>query len=265
MGFGDQLMATGLAKGAKARGKRIAFGDGNKILWDHYSDVIFRGNPNVARPGSEQDDDLEWIHFYRGHRLYNRHDVAANKWVWSPKWRPKPGELFFAPDEMHATYSLPKPYILVEPHASNWKVQSTNKQWPLARYVEVIRLLKKDGHHVVQLKQGLQLPRTYPVESPSFRHAAAIISKASLFIGSEGGLHHAAAAGGIPAVVIFGGWIPPQVTGYDFHVNLAHGKPCGSLFPCPHCQKAMEAISVEQVYEAAQRLLNGRQERTRTA
>jgi hypothetical protein len=75
--------------GAAARGKRIAFGDGKKILWDHHSELIFRGNPNVAPPGSEGSPDLEWIPFYRGNRLYNRQ--AGDRWIWNQVVQRHPG------------------------------------------------------------------------------------------------------------------------------------------------------------------------------
>ena len=42
----------------------------------------------------------------------------------------------------------------------------------------------------------------------------------NLFLGHEGGFAHAAAALSKPAVVIYGGWIPPEVTGYEFHENI---------------------------------------------
>ena len=45
MGYGDQLMATGMARGARERGKRIAFGEGGRLWWDHYSkSFYFQGN-----------------------------------------------------------------------------------------------------------------------------------------------------------------------------------------------------------------------------
>jgi hypothetical protein len=66
-------------------------------------------------------------------------------------------------------------------------------------------------------------------------------------------LHHAAAALGVPAVVIFGGFISPAVTGYAAHANIFTGDDlgCGNINPCPHCRAAMERISVDQVYGAA--------------
>jgi ADP-heptose:LPS heptosyltransferase len=83
------------------------------------------------------------------------------------------------------------------------------------------------------------------------------LARAKLYIGAEGGLHHAAAALGVPAVVLFGGFIPPLVTGYETHINLTGGaqEACGSLKPCDHCRKAMDAISVEEVAAAARTII----------
>jgi hypothetical protein len=55
-----------MARGAKARGKRIAFGDGQQIISSPWSEQIFRFNPNIARPGDERADDIEWIRHHKG-------------------------------------------------------------------------------------------------------------------------------------------------------------------------------------------------------
>jgi ADP-heptose:LPS heptosyltransferase len=107
----------------------------------------------------------------------------------------------------------------------------------------LVERLRKDGHRVIEIGDGLK--------APDFRHALAVMERAALYIGPEGGLHHGAAAVGTKAVVLFGAWIPPQVTGYDSHINIATGKACGSLKACPHCAEAMASISVDQVFEAA--------------
>src|SRR4030095_3529410 len=93
MGYGDDIMATGMARGAAARGKRIAFGDGQRIIWGPHSAEIFQGNPNIAPPGVERRPDIEWIHYYRGCRIYSY--ATADRWVWNYDFRPKPGQLFF--------------------------------------------------------------------------------------------------------------------------------------------------------------------------
>jgi ADP-heptose:LPS heptosyltransferase len=86
------------------------------------------------------------------------------------------------------------------------------------------------------------------VQTPSFRAAAAVLANAVAFVGTEGGLHHAAAALGRPAVVLFSEFISPAITGYRTHRNLYHaGQPCGSRSACSGCRASMEAISVDEV------------------
>jgi ADP-heptose:LPS heptosyltransferase len=99
---------------------------------------------------------------------------------------------------------------------------------------------------------GRRLDGVEQAQTDSFRQACALLSKASLFIGTDGGLHHAAAALGKPAVVIWGGYTHPRNLGYDFHVNLqANGvEPCGLTIPCQHCRTAMDRVTVKEVVQA---------------
>lgn len=258
MGLGDNLMATGFAKGAKARGKRIAFGNGSNILWDQHSEQIFQGNENVARPGDEGASDLEWIPFYKGNRIYNRYDYNRDRWLWNRDFKAIPGEMFFTDRELsYARKVVKKGFVLIEPYVPAYKGCASNKTWPLERYITVVQSLKRKGHNVQQFRHtGGTLPGVGTIQAPTFRHALAVLSQAALYVGPEGGLHHGAAAVGIPAVVIFGGFIPPQVTGYDSHTNLTGGaEACGSLTPCVHCAEAMLAIKSKHVIDAAKEFL----------
>lgn len=259
MGYGDQLMATGMAKGAlKERGKRIAFGKDGQIMWDHMSELIFRNNPNIAKPGDEKASDLEWIPFYRGNRIYNDYDRVNNRWKWNYNFKPTPGEITFSDQELSIAKRHTLGYVLVDAHVPSWKPTYINKQWPFERYQAITNRLCEKGFKVRQFSfhGSRNLDKAEIVKAANFREAMAILSRSSLFIGAEGGLHHAAAALGLPAVVIFGGYIPPEVTGYAFHVNVAHGTACGNLAPCPHCRAAMEAITVERVWEATWNAMN---------
>lgn len=246
-------MATGMARGAAERGKRIAFGEGRRILWDRHSEIIFRGNPNIASPGSEGSPDLEWINFHKGHRGYVR--SAGNHWKWSRTFRLKPGQFFFSEQEIEFASNVGSGFIVIEPNIPS-KIGAPNKQWPKDRYALLAQRLISAGHRVVQFSYGAsQIGGVEQIRVPSFRYAASVLERASLYVGPEGGLHHAAAAVGRPAVVFFGAWIPPQVTGYDIHTNLAVGEACGALFDCLHCRQAMQSISVDRVFEAARTYL----------
>ena len=260
MGLGDQLIGTGLAKGAAARGKKIAFGDGTRIMWDSNSPVIFAGNPNIAHPKSTAKNvntqyELEWIPFYKGNRLYNK--WSPGRWVWNYDFRCTPGEIYLTYEERQYARMTGQDYVLIEPNPSP-KSPVANKQWPFERYETVARTLKSYDIEVVQLNypRARLLKAARPIPCPSFRIALAIMERAEIFIGGEGGLHHGAAAVGLPGVVLFGGFIPPQVTGYDIHTNLTGGaEACGSLTPCPHCAAAMGAIGADEVLDAAMAIL----------
>jgi hypothetical protein len=252
MGYGDEIMGSGMAKGAAARGKRVAFGDGNRIVWHRNNAAhIFAGNPNVAPPGCEHDDDLEWIAHYPGNRAYCRIVPGKRRrWDFTPGTQ-RIGELYLTATEFDGVAVDPG-FVLVE---SGVKATAPNKQWPVDRYERVAALLRASGYHVLQLNRRMANAETLPVTD--FRHACAALARASLYVGPEGGLHHAAAALGVPAVVIFGGFISPEVTGYDSHVNLfsGDGLGCGYIDRCEHCSLAMEKISVEEVHDAATRVL----------
>ena len=89
-------------------------------------------------------------------------------------------------------------------------------------------------------------------ETATFRDALKVLSKAKLFVGTDGGLHHAAATLGIPSVVIWTGFTSPRHLGYDTHRNIHDGsEPCGTYDSvCQHCLLKSKAITVEQVLDA---------------
>lgn len=268
VGIGDQLLGSGLARGAFARGKRIAFGDGKKLIWDQHSAEIFRGNRNICFPGQERSSTTEWIAYHRGNRIYNK--SAGDHWEWNYDFRPMPGEVFFTREEEEFGRRIGRrDFVVIEPNVPDWKACAPNKDWPLERYDEVASRLTRDGHLVIQfghVRGRKRLQNATMVSTPSFRHALSLMAQAALYIGPEGGLHHGAAASkyaggndgrlisnGIPAVVLFGGFVPPQVLGYDTHTNLTGTaiEACGMFNKCEHCIAAMQSIEVEEVLEAA--------------
>lgn len=247
-------MATALARGAAQRGKRIAFGDRSRIVWGPFSAEVFRANPNIAPRGSEREPDIEWIEHYKGHRLYHQGiGVQNNRWIWNFSYRVQPGEFFNLP-----TIERQKDFILIEPNVAANKHSSPNRMWPADRFQQVADRLIALGYRLVQTVYDRAARRLRGVEhvNATFREALELLQRAQLFIGSHGGLTHAAAAVGTPAVVLFGGWAPPQVLGYSTHANIGTDDACGAVLPCEHCAKAMNAITVEQVMDATKRLLD---------
>lgn len=281
MGYGDNVMATGMARGAADRGKRVALGDQaeRRIRWDHNSELIFRHNPNLAPAKSQDDPDLEWIKYYKGHRLYNAPDHAQQKWRWRSSWGGAPqGEMYFTDEELRSAENFGSDYVVVEPNVPNWKTVAPNKQWPASRFEEVAEEVRSWGRTVVQLQYGEKhtLRAAWQARTTNYRWAVLVLSRAAYALLPEGGLHHGAAAqvrtvGGslvrdhVPAVVLFGGFIPIRTTGYSFHANLGSASEgCGSFRPCAHCAKAMEEITADQVIRELKKI-EGKWTRTGTA
>jgi ADP-heptose:LPS heptosyltransferase len=179
--------------------------------------------------------------------------------VFAP-YRATPGELYLSAAETQAAAQTVRPLaarglplVSIEPHVAF----GPNKQWPLPRWQAVVAA-RRDRVSFVQPAYGLPvLGGVTPVPS-SFRGYCAVLAGCAAHVGAEGGLHHAAAALARPAVVLFGGRIHPRITGYDGHVNLyvdAPGSPCGMVAPCEHCRRCLEAISVEMVVDALDRII----------
>jgi hypothetical protein len=252
MGFGDDILATGLARGLWGAGKFAAFGDGKRIIWGPWSEEVFRHNPNIARPGTEGHLGLVWFDHYKGHRKYNQMDSSRSRWIWNYAFKAIPGQIFLTPEECAFGRAVGAGFIYIEPNVPWHKSVAPNKDWGLKKYQAVADRLLADGHDVVQSNHGRdRLLRVRNVSTPKFRDALAVMRLAGAALMPEGGMHHGAAALEVPAVVIFGGFIPPVVVGYRSQVNFTGAaEACGSLNKCLHCRAAMERIEVEEVYQA---------------
>jgi Glycosyltransferase family 9 (heptosyltransferase) len=263
MGFGDAIMASALARGLHAQGKRAAFfvpgANPQRIKWTGYCDDIFTHNPNIARPDMERQPNLVWFPHYKKIFPYCSYDGPRRKWIWKMDFKAQPGEFFFTPEEL--ALPLPKPFIVIEPNIAWQRQVNHNKDWGEGKYEKLARMLIDDGHTVVQFIHGNSRRRidgAHQLPTPKFHQAAAMMSSASLIIAPEGANHHAAAALGVPAVIVWGDWSPTETMGYDGQIKLTGSNPrqaCGNTYNCTHCRNAMNNISVDEVYRAAKSLL----------
>lgn len=242
MGYGDALLGTGIARKARARhpGKPIAIGDGTSIEW---VPEIHEGNPYLTR---QPVKGCIWVHCHKGFRPYV--DGAASTptlYVWKKDFKATPGELYLSAEELEK-YKDYSDFVLIEPNIKGWL--GPNKDWGFARWQEVVKRLP----HIRFIQgPGKKLDGVEQIETTSFREACALLSRAMFFAGTDGGLHHAAAALGKKAVVIWGGYTHPRNLGYDTHINLHSGvEPCGRVEPCDHCKRAMDQITIEKVVKA---------------
>lgn len=149
---------------------------------------------------------------------------------------------------------VPGNYGVVEPHTKeDWfgKLRS----WPWERWCSLFDRLLQPGPKVwIQVGLGDKpvLPGLRDMTGKlSFRQTALVIRQAGLFVGTEGGLMHVAAAVDTPAVIIYGGITKPDFSGYPEshhivcnHVGCIH---CGYKGCCPNEHVCMNSISPEQV------------------
>jgi len=110
-------------------------------------------------------------------------------------------------------------FILVNPHQK--PKAPPNKTWPFEYFQEVVNSLK-DDHEIIQLKEHHGQPSLLNATSYALnlRQLAAYISTATLVISGEGLFHHLSAAFKTPTVVLFGGFVSPDVTGYDYQQSI---------------------------------------------
>jgi hypothetical protein len=231
-------MATSQVRSIHARtGRPVLVVDRrNRPVWAD----VFENNPHILQRPIHRP--FEFLRNASGMRPYIAAKTAT-RWTWR-EWDIGPGELYLSDEEN----AFAAPYVgrvMVEP---NVKVNGhRNKAWPWERWQALVDL---DVAPFIQCgPDGTRwLDGVERVVTPTFRHACAVLGVSRAFIGTEGGLHHAAAALGVPAIVLWSEFIEPRFTGYAAHRNLRHAGPsCGSRLPCAACAASMEAIAVGEV------------------
>lgn len=254
MGIGDELCVTGqcrILQQTDPRKVRIVYEkDRWHEIWDH--------NPRIA--GRKENGDFQLLRPRDG---WKRPYIAGKNektWTWQrwgPEWggtAPR-GELYFTAEELefgerHAGL------VIVEPHLKHGASQM--KAWGWDPWQRLVTLLNKAGIRPVHVgASNIKSPNGADfLSTPSVRMAAAVIARARFVIVPEGALHHIAAAVGARAVVLFGGYIAPEVTGYPEQLSIFTGGPehplgCGMRIPCLHCKTAWAKIDPEMVVARA--------------
>ncbi|MGA7161089.1 MAG: glycosyltransferase family 9 protein [Bacteroidota bacterium] len=137
-----------------------------------------------------------------------------------------------------------------------------NKLWDTKKFQTIVDILKETLKcQVIQLG----LPGDPPLKGvidlrgkTELRETARVISQSAFFVGMEGLLMHLARAVNRRAVVIFGGRIHSWQIGYPCNENLnsmVDCAPCWKWNDCDYERKCMTMISVDEVMNAVQRLI----------
>jgi ADP-heptose:LPS heptosyltransferase len=248
--LGDEIMLSGTARKAQETDPRkcVPTYEG-RPKWNQWGAQIWANNPRIAQPGERGDFQTLIARDSNNMRPYHL-AKTPERWTYNLAFRPDVGELYFTDEEKRFAEKY-RDRVIIEPHIKPGA--SPNKQWGWMRWNKVAWLAQKEGIKVTQLgPPGLQLLEgAEHVVTPSFRLAAAVLAVSRAAVLPEGGAHHAAAAVGLPAVVIFGGYIPVELTGYPGHINIGASlaDACGNRQPCQHCADWMKRITPEDVFD----------------
>ncbi len=273
-GIGDELLLTAVAHELKKRKPSL------KIWQVSHSEPLLFHNPDYQRTFNFDDWQLRYAFFLKRERLLLSYSVEVI-----------PAELEIPPDE-HILARLCRkaeirgdvelrPYVyLTNREKAQGKIgdhfivvqnmgHSThqtfmnNKKWYPERIQEVVNLLKKKDPllSVVLLggESDLALDNVVDLRGKtSLRESAAILANAGCFIGTSGFLKHLSRAVGVRSVIIYGGREHSYQTGYICNENLnsfVECAPCWRWNTCDFEKKCMQMISVQNVLDAYERVL----------
>lgn len=251
MGFGDEIVAAGQAQriyDADPSSRVGIYGMDGQQRWH----PIWDGNPILATPKDvARGESIHRLVSGPHCRPYIVYPFTTDSgWTFDQSFHcaDHVAKLYLTPCEYavgEATRAAYGPFVLIEPYTKH-----RNFCWPLERWQELVEACP-DLTFVQHVHQdSVPIPRARYV-STTFREACGLIAAADVYVRSESGLSHAAAALGTWQVTLFGGCMDSSVMGgYSRQTVVAdhgQGSPCGAWKPCRHCEAVMAALSVEDV------------------
>ncbi len=135
-----------------------------------------------------------------------------------------------------------RPLVVVHPFSGFFAART--KQWHFANWKRFLEIIPPE---IETIRFGNQDEPATPTEryrhrdilGADLRIVAALLESADAFVGQDSGLAHLATALGVPAIVIFTGYVPPDVFGYPQNINLVPDLPyipCWHEDGCPPCR-----------------------------
>lgn len=249
MGIGDEIMVLGEARRLqRERGDArpvLICKPGGKPRWCW----VWEGSRRVLHPGRAGAVDHQVLVNAPGCRPYIDYErtVEYQRWAYT-EWRATPAELVI-PAEARQWATRQPCGVVIEPHIK--LAASPNKQWGWARWQALVHARPDVEWLQLGPPEARALDGVTRVVTPHFWQAAAVLARSRGAVLPEGGLHHAAAALGVPAVVLFGHLTRPRNTGYAMHINLAAADSgCGWRVPCAACAAYWARLTPEIVAEA---------------
>ena len=250
MGFGDQLIAAGLAEELYNEDPSL----GPVTITDCHGtprmQPLWEGNPAIGfgrrrvKCGKGCLPYLEYPYSLETGLTFSKTYRAADH----------RGHIYLTEQELDRGRQARKTYghyILIEPSPTDRK--NVNRAWPLDSWERMItRLQRTLNYPIVQFDHphAARLSGIPAIASPTFRDACGLIASAHLVVSLEGGIPFACAALDVPAVVLWGGCVSAPTLAYPEQVNIVDGDPqtpCGSLKPCDHCTVAWRKFDPDMI------------------
>ena len=271
-------MTTGFARIVKEKYPDTQLVIGNKAKGMAFDSEIFNNNPHITKPSNiDANKSKMWLENYPGNRPYIL-SATKEKIIWNYDFKIVKGDLFFDNKEkafakktlseltekwnlFNKTRFKKIVYIetsrLKKTKDNKW-LGFQNRNWTIKNWEFFINKYKKEILFVQSIHDGSNsIDGIFSFQS-NFREACAVMDLSDLYLGWEGGFAHAAAALDKKALVLFGGWIDPKVTGYNSHTNIyidIDGSPCGMQDYCEHCQECIKLITPELVISKFEKLI----------
>jgi len=155
-----------------------------------------------------------------------------------------------------------RPRVAIHSSCLTARYPIANKQWPVERMQAVAAALAGEVDFVqLGSPQDPDLPGAEDRRGIPLLDAARELAGCDLFVGLVGFLMHLARAVECPAVIVYGGREPPEITGYSCNTNLADRPPCAPCWQysrCDHERRCLTAIAPESVVAAVRRALADR-------
>lgn len=155
------------------------------------------------------------------------------------------------------------PLVVVHPFSGFFAART--KQWHFANWKRFLELIPPEietvrfGNHD-EPATPTERSRHRDILGADLRIVAALLESADVFVGQDSGMAHLATALGVPSIVIFTGYVPPDVFGYPQNINLAPDLPyvpCWQEDGCPPCRGEIctRAVQPEKVLSSLLDLL----------
>jgi heptosyltransferase-2 len=135
--------------------------------------------------------------------------------------------------------------------------------WAIGRYDAQVLIFGSagDGPSAAEVKKNSRHSLLDISGKTNLKEAIALIASCDLFVSNDSGLMHIAGALGIPTVAIFGSTNPVTTSPIGGNsIVVHHDVPCGPCLKavCPKDFRCMKLITVEEVCEAARKLMDAK-------